>query len=433
MPLEEEVKRVGAKGATLEYIRQNCPLVPIAPYVLVPVGYDWKDYRTEISGLGSEVLARSSSPLEDGKNLSFAGLFDTVKFKDDSDVDLVFQSTKSPATLRYAQIHGITGPIDMGLVFQTNTESSWNWGMLRHPHRRNILFIMGRPVPDPYRNSKNLVFDEKTMQLFDIYEWSLFDVYGHRKPEPQEPSGQILQAIQAYCNIEKLPEFQNGYAYHMEFGTSPFSVYQFRPFRKVQEPTWRIPSNSLEEIGAIRYPVSFGITPEEGVELSMVRAWSQETYKEEITEFRECLNKGMPINTAIRRWQSKFKDISKPEIVYAEEFAKKNPETAWYYHPSDAIDRALEKLNSARNRESTLLYQQNIHYAYGRDIDLVFPNARAWIAEGGLQFLSHNWFRAMQSYDFAFGGYSKFHGKTGDNVRIYCDGVHGAIVPTKKE
>ena len=79
-------------------------------------------------------------------------------------------------------------------------------------------------------------------------------------------------------------------------------------------------------------------------------------------------------------------------------------------------------------KDESCLYQECMHFYYGRDIDLVFPNAKAWIASGGVQFLSHNWFRALQTYDVALVDYGNVNGKTGDKIKILSDGIFGVAV-----
>ena len=84
------------------------------------------------------------------------------------------------------------------------------------------------------------------------------------------------------------------------------------------------------------------------------------------------------------------------------------------------------------NRDTTCLYQESMHFYYGRDIDLVFPNAKVWIASGGVQFLSHNWFRALQTYDIALVDYGRVYGKTGDRIKILSDGYFGVALEPHK-
>src|SRR3989344_6922653 len=81
--------------------------------------------------------------------------------------------------MEYAKIHGIKAPIEMGLMFQMESKSDWNWGILRHPHQENLLFIMGRPVPDPYRISDDFVYDERTGKLQDITNFCRVRVHPH--------------------------------------------------------------------------------------------------------------------------------------------------------------------------------------------------------------------------------------------------------------
>ena len=143
MSLDNEIMRYGAKGANLKYIKENAPQIPIEPFILVSTTENWKNYQNQITDLG-DCLVRSSSPIEDGKDLSFAGLFDTNKFYDSCSVENVLDSINSEDAKQYARNHNVVIPKEMGLVFQKESKSNWNWGMLRHPHQENLIFIMGR-------------------------------------------------------------------------------------------------------------------------------------------------------------------------------------------------------------------------------------------------------------------------------------------------
>jgi hypothetical protein len=432
MSLESDVLKYGAKGATLDYIRSNAPDVPIEPFVLVPVREDWKKYESQIKDLGDS-LVRSSSPLEDGQEMSFAGLFWTTDFNGQYSIDQVLESLSDEDILRYAELHGVKTPIEMGLTFQRDSKSSWNWGMLRHPHQENLLFIMGRPVPDRYQISKNFVFDEKTSRLQDVINFCQSKVYSHRDAKFEDMPVGIEEAIEHYRRIESLPAFQNGFSYHMEFGTDPVTVYQFRPFRKKQQASWNIDFSELEKLeddyNISKFGISFGITNPKGLDLTLARALSSHENKKHIERYRKNLV-GKPykriVTALLKGWR-----LSKLERAYAEEVARIEPDT-YGGNESQAFDNALGIINSQMKKEETCLYQESMHIYHGRDIDLVFPNAKAWIASVGFKFLSHNWFRALQTYDVALVDYGHPSGRTGDKIKILSDGNFGvAIEPYK--
>jgi hypothetical protein len=425
MTLEDAVKIYGAKGAVLDYISTNAPDVPIEPFVLVPVGDDWKKYGSSIDDLGM-CLVRSSSPLEDGKKLSFAGLFDTTHYYGDYSVKQVLDSAADEDAIRYAHIHGVNTPLEMGLVFQRDSESGWNWGMIRHPHMDNLLLIMGRPVNQRYY-SEEYVYDEKagTLEMLNYFCLSrTSDLFKH---EFVGMSLQLEQAIEQYRQIESLPAFQTGYAYHMEFGTHPVSVYQFRPFRKKEHATWNIDLSSFKDADCTSYSfgLCFGITEKEGIDLTLARALSTHHNEEHISRYREILA-GRP-HTKIVEGLLKGWKLSRQERAYAEEVAKINPHS-YGYEETDAFNRAIARINDTMKKEETCLFQENLHYYTGKDIDLLFPNAKAWIASGGAEFISHNWFRAMQTYDICLASYTTDIGRTGDKVKVYSDGMLGAVI-----
>lgn len=424
MALCEDVARYGAKGASLKHIRDSDPSIPIEPFVLVPVGEDWRTYHDEIRKLGRS-LVRSSSPVEDGERLSFAGLFATTPFLGEGSVEDVLGSAWGEDALTYASHHGVTLFPEMGLVFHAESGSQWNWGMLRHPHRPEIVFIQGRPVCDTSRYSENLVLDERTGELQEVNMWAQ-SVNNPQRREPEQMPDGILQALEAYRKIEALPGFRTGHTYHMEFGTHPFSVYQFRPFRKQEIAQWELDVKSAwQDDGMLNdYGLAFGITPPEGIELTVARAFAVRDHEEHIERYRKLAAKGTPRDTIVKRLIRHW-GLRKPAHPYAEEVAK-IPVNSYGCVEEEAFDRALSRMNYVAQKDKTCIFQESMHFYYGRDIDLVFPNAKAWIGNMGLEFLSHNWFRAAQSYDIALIGGS-IYSKSGQKVRVYSDGVRGLV------
>lgn len=422
MSLDNYINIYGTKGATLQYIHDALPKLPIEPFVLVPINGNWRKYKGEIVKL-DHCLVRSSSPIEDRGRVSFAGLFKTLEYDGDTSVDKVLKSVDDERVKKYAQIHGITETIRMGLLFHKHSRSAWNFSMLRHPHRSEIFFISRSPVPATFND--NYVFNEETGELFDMYDFFEDRPSGLNQSDPKSITRDIAQGLEAYKLIEKLPTFQDGYTYVMEFGTRPFSIYQFRPFRPKIQANWSINGLVLSEHSFKTYYLTFGITPNEGLELTLVRALCSQGHRAHWERYRSELfelNKDQAVEKLLEQW-----DLSEPEKVYAEEMVKTDPLQSGS-NREEAFSRAIARLNVVSNREDTCLYMENVRKDSGEDIDLIFPNAKVLIPKGGLQFLSHGWFRAMQHYNHILAGYSGLMWRTGDKVRVYGDGVIGKIV-----
>jgi len=426
--LDDDVQRFGAKGAVLKYLHEADPSLPILPFVLVPVDERWTHHRREIDALG-ECLVRSSSPVEDGKTASFAGLFTTRPFRDEYSVHAVLGSRKNPDALLYARNHGIKAPLPMALVFQQDSHAAWNWSIVRHPHKSNLLFIMGRPVPDTFGISTDLVYDERSGRALDVHDYEMKMAYGsQRKHEPLDDT--LKEAVAVFKRIEALPAFQTGYAYHMEFGTNPFSIYQFRPFRKKQRPRWRLTKKRVEEIEGDRWASNFGIcfgcTPPEGIELTIVRGLNGDGLDKEIRLAREL--SALPFSQRVVRLAEQW-ELPPEERPYLEEVLK-IPRDVYGVVESQAFERAILRIAERYAPEETCFAQENCHFWYGKDVDLLLPRARAWIAENGGDFLSHRWFRAMQTYDLVLVG-SIMGKRTGKRTRIYADGIIGMTIDEK--
>jgi hypothetical protein len=415
MILAEDIQQYGAKGAVLRYIHETDPSIPIEPFVLVPVGEDWREHKGKIDELGN-CLVRSSSPVEDGERLSFAGLFSTQSFNWELAVDHVLDSVKSPDVKRYAQIHGVSEQIQMALLFHKVSSSEDKWHMLRHPHRQKAIF-MQRETDERSGLTIDLTFDEDTGNTYDaMFASRLFD----RKDDfPSE----LEEALETYRKLEAMPAFQTGHTYHMEFGTEPFSVYQFRPFRKKETADWTLGDSRGDHL---QTDLCFGITPPEGIELILKRALGDDYWRDFIKEIKENTD-NLPYIKLVRKI-AKEMNLSKEEMNYAWHLARElNPGIGGYADRAP-FDRALEDMNRKSDKETTCLHQGDIHFYHRKPIDLVFPNAKVWVPESAIQFLSHDLFRAVQHYDISLIAYSGMYGlRSGDKVRVYSDGLNGRI------
>jgi len=118
---------VGGKGYNLlrlaDLSKGRDFLVP--PFFVIPVGFQYSDPQIqELYGLLPKPLAvRSSSPYEDSKGYSFAGMFETILNVNDFDsfkiaIHKVLGSANSYQAREYAQQHGISIDDRMAVIVQ---------------------------------------------------------------------------------------------------------------------------------------------------------------------------------------------------------------------------------------------------------------------------------------------------------------------------
>lgn len=134
MITKEQIERYGGKGAILNYLRQNCPDLPIPSY-----SYDIADF----THMRKPVIVRSSSPHEYG---DFEGIFDSVRdVNTQNELEGAINSVKASATSErareYARQRNI--PIDGEIKFfiQEQSLSRYCGAMMRHPNNPNLIFI----------------------------------------------------------------------------------------------------------------------------------------------------------------------------------------------------------------------------------------------------------------------------------------------------
>jgi len=425
MSLDEDMVTYGPKVARLKYVNETDPTVPIEPYVLVPIGADWRDYRGEINKLG-DCLVRSTSNVEGRGRVGFSGLFKSVNFDgSEKSVQQVLDSAQSEEVQRYAQIHGVTEPIKLGVFFHKKSESTQNWSMVRHPHRPEIIFVMGRPVNVRSDVSHNYVFDENTGGLTRTDDWGAQVTHPdglqhyHLDSPPVE---QINEAITNYKKTEAMPGFQDGFTRLMEFGLHPFSAYQWTPFREKEVADWTLRGWALDDF--VIYPLSFGITPSDGVPLNLVRGiFGGLDVQFAVGAMRKEFSH-LPLDEATEKLAERM-GLNQVELPYARYLAKHDTTFIRGAHVAEVFG---EISNSLSDRRNSLFHICFSYGYYGEDLDLLFPDSRALVLHGGLEFLSHNRFRAMQHYDYAMSGDQEVVTlKTGDRLRLFSDGRKAII------
>jgi len=409
-----DVTKYGAKAVNLDYIKQSIPNAPILPYVLVGVDESWKAREKEILSLGENILVRSSSPFEDGAEVSFAGLFDSVLASKsihstlEGAVERVKDSVNDSNTNRYAAIHGITEPLTMALVFQKRHPDNASWSMVRHPHLHNVMFISRQYKEDAssswvYEQDKGIAYPQEATEE----EIKLKDI-----------SQDLERALDFYYSVESLPRYQMGYTYQMEFGVSPFSFFQFRPFRKKEEANWECSSTNISK-GEKYQHFTFGITPKEGIELKTIRMidfFSSPSLdqglkgKKDREEVLKIVREAMGLNTEEEIYAQTLFSQLKPGVV----------SSAYHLH------EAVEELHQRYSNESTAVLSGSLHHH--AQIDILFPSSKVWIPSyvGSSNFMAHNCFRAIQHYPISLMGYL-CRNKTGDKVRVFSDGINARI------
>lgn len=406
MSLAEDTQVYGRKPAVLQHIKEELPTIPIEPFVAIAQGEDWKQYLEAITALGP-CIVRSASSVEGGR-YGFSGLMRSEPFFGKDAVQAVIDSFTSDQVLMYAQHHGVATPIPVRYFFHKISQSNAHWTMLRHPHIPSRLFIS--EIPGTYGSTgRDFVYDQGRLS----YTRDLG--IDHIDSADVKFQNEFTQAIAAFEAIEGLPAFNTEYVYAMEFGTSPLSIYQFTEFRL------KLQVERFVEPNFFTCPIVFGVTSPKGIELPIVRVLGSRLVEDKFEETQQL--KHFPLEIRVTSLCNTW-DINDLERPYAEEVAlSQHPFRDYRDH--ETFHRAIYRIAQASVKPFAL-FEEDIHNG-GKEIDLIVPEAAAWIAGVAHDFLSHHLFRAAQHYPLAVLGDISVHPQTGERVRITSDGANAKI------
>jgi len=261
---KQDIEKYGGKGAILNYIREKLPNMPVPFYVIKEQGSSLDSVLNDFKSMKKPVLVRSSSPYEYG---DFEGIFESVKdvYNESSleqAIKKVEESAKSDRVKIYAKQNGFKIEEKIHTIIQEQSDSRYCGAIMRHPNNPDLIFITYFSGRKKYKQDyDSFLFDEKTQSMEYNRVFCSSDYF-------QESDAKFL--VEKYKEIEGLKEITSDHSLFVEFGHSPFSVYQARPFKKVETADFEIPDFKFKE--DIWSDFVFGITPPEGMVLPIVKS-----------------------------------------------------------------------------------------------------------------------------------------------------------------
>lgn len=284
---EQELREKGAKRAVLEYIAAEDPSIAI------PETVDEQD-------IGEGVIVRSDHWREFD---SFEGIFESVdvgvKFFDRY-FNVVARLTDPKQIIDHMFFREVGEPnIDEDVRFKRGVFERYCVGkglspdevmqeFRVYPQRKVDARFLGTIFSHPHVPDRYMIYG-KGVRSKGYYNVAFFvdkDKNGIKNIKGEENSGKLSldqllsvspisvpdveKIISLYEQTHRLPKFQDGFVYMMEFTFDPMYVLQMRLFRKREdgtalECTWK------NEKDLIKTDMAFGITPSEGIVLPLYR------------------------------------------------------------------------------------------------------------------------------------------------------------------
>jgi hypothetical protein len=292
---------VTGKFATLEYIVSKLPEIPIAPFERVPrqerrfSSIFGTNAERIAKRLGYPVIVRSDGP-EDRLGASFAGLFDSrvvldpssepasnrimgIKDEKYESIDEAVRKVRSRYDLerveKYARDRYIAAPEgEIAAGMQKYVPALVRGLLTRHPHIPGAFFldfeldianVFGSDNLYPKRSG--YVLEDPALAESCLKE-SLRQSDMGRTNARVHPSeyGKINTAVHHFTLVEQLERFDPSIAYQMEFSLFPYSFFQFRPFRRKEQASFRIVDVGTFD-NAQYADLVFGVTARDGIVL----------------------------------------------------------------------------------------------------------------------------------------------------------------------
>lgn len=397
----------GAKALAFDWTLLEWPAAPILPYV--KARHDdspekIRDMTAEKLGKDGNFIVRSSSPYE--LRMGSAGLWRSYKDFGSCHIDIGYVSGIVKG-IRFSLpesveefLHSIGREVDDNIVpimVQPLSESSLSGTVVRHPNRPELMIVEAVKVADvksPFlaRQGKNMysVYVHDDGSVIEGTEKAGKD-YDH----PALPAGASL-----FKRMESLGYISQDYAYQIEFGHDPDFVYQIRPFKKKERACFRL------ELDGEKYVIgtlAFGISPQEGIELPVVRIPS--------------------VRTAISTLKH-FDSRTEHDLIEEIEMAKADSDS---YNQDGFVETYLHSYLARMDEMIPQGYCLVMDkYRAEGNMDMHIGNAKALLIEDRQSFaLSHDMVRTLQKVPVVGFGLQGIDDilKTGDIVKVYSDGT----------
>lgn len=263
------------KGNTLEYIASQLPHIPIPPFERVSRESWFASIRARriARRIGYPLIIRSDGP-EGRLGASFAGLFHSEVVRTPEEIEIAFEKVRNhfdyETVEKYCRDRSLQMPLgSIDAIIQKYSDSLIRASITRHPHQENEFYLdlewnlqSVRPFRagfvldgQDFRKEVQAYMRTKGRQPASLQKFDINDL-----------SAQVDVALHHFQEIESLPEFERNVAHQMESGLMPYSVYQWRPFRKKEHADFRIDDVSFDGPYDETHVV-FGVTPKRGIEL----------------------------------------------------------------------------------------------------------------------------------------------------------------------
>ncbi len=372
----ENIQTYGGKAAILMYVNEKLPHLPIRPFVVKEHGECANSVLSDFDLMQKPVIARSSSPHEYG---DFEGIFESVQDIENSSylemaIARIERSAVSERAKEYAKQNGFKVDEKIHILIQEQSNSVYNGAMMRHPNNPDLIFIS-------YFSSRAESGRSHHRFLFDCVSESEKYNRCYHTDGISEDDAKFLVGV--YKEIESLNEIAAEHSLFVEFGFEPFSLYQVRPFKKIQTADFPVPKIS-RDVG-LWTDLCFGITPPEGLVFPVGRGIGTD---EALNMLPEMINNTGPL---------KLEGI---EIIL-----KTSLRNAAYANYHTGIDVNGAYLADLLRQHNTLLdrtasnpycFMTSSAHREDYDVDLSIPKVGAVVLGHPENFLVHNLIRLFK-------------------------------------
>ena len=420
---QENISKYGGKAAILNYVKEKLPHLNIPNYVVKEKESKLSSIVSDFNEMVKPVIVRSSSPFEYG---DFEGIFDSIKnvtTKEDLKraIQEVEQSTNSERANKYAKQNNFQIDNKIHTIIQEQKESEYIGGILRHPNDPDKIYLGFRTDKGMYKNDNfTFVFDESLGKFIEgDFEYANID----------EKSIRII--IDNYKEIEGLKKISEEKSLFVECNLNPFSIFQVRPFKKIETADFELPFSKLKNKKYFQdYKVAkvcFGITPPEGIVFPVLKSVGMNEVLTILPGSDPFAGEYFKLGSQDHLLRVNLENsltLYKMNVIPPRELIENSSKTIeWHNKKLD------EKLGKPYCFITSSIKNDNF------DTDLSVPNAKAIVVGSAQNFLMHNPLRLIKKADVSvlcsqiiISSFYKNISSLEDKVRIISNGKEAIVM-----
>lgn len=252
--LDKLVEQFGGKAAGLIWIQKHLPHIPQARMIVARAGTSTQEIiaAAKDQQLGEPWIIRASTPIDNlpGNENAFR-------------TEICMKAENAQRIINLVKADGVSEDhpfTETSVIVAEYSSSNIRGTLVGHPHINDKLLVGITTGNYPWTSNGFYSIDDGISTY-----WEDFCKFYNEEDAPSSLPADLARLHQWYMEIISLPGITPEMTYQLEFGLNPLLLFQLRDFMPVQDADFETESSVRLRDKPGFNPLVFGITPPEGI------------------------------------------------------------------------------------------------------------------------------------------------------------------------